>query len=326
MGSEYAMILVDEATEISRDDYQALLTRMRGPTNTPYRQIACVCNPGPPHHWLIQAAQAAQMTRFVSRLSDNAMYYDEQARRWTEAGLAYRQRTLARLTGVQKLRLVDGIWAGNEGLVYELDLRQALCQPPADLVSETGESNWRIVGGIDFGFSDPAVVQAWARHRGDGRTVLLREWYRTQAGVETLLTVCRRMRKDYPGLETFVVDPSAAVLIDYLKRNGVPVMRADNDLDHVATVQRVIAQNRLFICRDYQATRDLRLVDRSRPTCLVDELCALVWDDKRDRPRSGQADHACDVMRYVCAHLERGTATWAAGSWSPGRPDDDEDD
>jgi hypothetical protein len=172
MSTEYDMVAAFESTELTEDDWEKLLTRLRNGV-MPYQQAVADCNPGPPTHWLNQRANKGQMTRLLSRHKDNPVLFDMKAGQWTERGGKY-IATLGRMTGARLLRLLDGKWAASEGSVY----------PGYDAATHVIDRfdvppYWRRIRAIDFGYTNPFCCQWWAID-GDGRMILYRELYGTK--------------------------------------------------------------------------------------------------------------------------------------------------
>ena len=112
MSSEYDLIYVAEATEITIEDWERLLSRLRNNV-LPFQQAIADCNPGPPAHWLNKRAGAGKMTRLLSRHVDNPSLTPEYL------------ATLAGLTGHRRARLYEGRWVAAEGGVFpEFDTRK----------------------------------------------------------------------------------------------------------------------------------------------------------------------------------------------------------
>jgi phage terminase large subunit len=106
MSSEYDMIYVQEATELTEEDWESLTTRLRNGI-MPYQQLMADCNPSHPQHWLKLRCDRGATLLLESRHEDNPSI--------TPAYIA----KLDALTGVMKLRLRYGRWAAAEGMVYE---------------------------------------------------------------------------------------------------------------------------------------------------------------------------------------------------------------
>jgi len=88
MSSEYDVIYVQEATEISEDEWEHLTTRLRRAT-VPYQQIIGCSNPAGPNHWLKKRSEAGRLTLISSTHEDNPLLYSEVTATYTEAGKAY---------------------------------------------------------------------------------------------------------------------------------------------------------------------------------------------------------------------------------------------
>jgi hypothetical protein len=123
MSSQYDLILVVEATEITLEDWEKLTSRLRNGM-APYSQAIADVNPGPEFHWLNKRAKRGAMTRILSRHTDNPRWYDHELEDWTEEGLAYQAR-LDKLTGVRRRRLRDHEWVSADGPIWpEFDSRK----------------------------------------------------------------------------------------------------------------------------------------------------------------------------------------------------------
>lgn len=214
MSSEFDMVYVGEATELNRQDWEFITTRLRN-GRISFQQLIADCNPGAPTHWLKKRADEGKTTILYSAHWENPRYYEEvtpdsplyetdrdtgaleqhdgKLYRLTPQGVTYIGR-LRKLTGVRKLRLCDGIWAAADGLVYEN------WNPEIHLLNRfVPPKEWRRYWAIDFGYTNPFVCQWWAEDE-DGRLYLYREIYRSKRLVEDhardILRHVTRARKD----------------------------------------------------------------------------------------------------------------------------------
>ena len=103
--------------------------------------------------------------------------------------------------------------------------------------------------------------------------------------VRDLLALCGGIRP-----RAVVVDPSAASFIEALRREGLPVMKADNDvLKGIRLTADLLKVGKLVICEGC--------------TDAIREFGLYSWDEKRegrDAPIK-QFDHAMDDIRYFAA-------------------------
>ena len=100
------------------------------------------------------------------------------------------------------------------------------------------------------------------------------------------------MNLQYERPSAVVVDPSAASFIEALRREGLSVFKADNDvLRGIRLTADLLKAGRIVICSD--------CIDAIR------EFSLYSWDEKKegkDAPIK-QFDHAMDDIRYFAATI-----------------------
>lgn len=310
MSTEYDLIFVQEATELTEDDWEALTTRLRSGVLS-FQQLIADCNPSHETHWLKGRCDSGQTRMLYSRHEDNPLIYDNDGT-VTPAGADYMAK-LDALTGVRHRRLRKGEWSSAEGAVYEgFDSALHLVNPfPIP-------DEWPRWWSVDFGFTAPMVVQCWAEDP-DGRLYLYREWYRTGRTVpefcSDILTLVA------PGGDWMEPKPKMVICDHDSDRQGTSMRDILASHLHLRTrpaikdvkvgIQRVTdrlqsagdGQPRLFILRDALVTVDHTLADRAKPTRTADELPAYIWDstpgnDPKETPVK-RDDHGCDALRYL---------------------------
>jgi PBSX family phage terminase large subunit len=305
MSSEYDIAYVQEATELTEADWEAITTRLRN-GKVSFQQIMADCNPDAPHHWLKQRCDRGATKLVYCQHEDNPRLYNTVAGEWTLEGTEYIRR-LDALTGVRYERLRLGRWAAAEGLVYDtfvpaVHLHAAIGEPPA---------SWTRYWAVDFGFTNPFVWQAWAEDP-DGRLYLYREIYRTQTLVEDHARAIKRaLREREPPPREVVCDHDAEGRATLERVLGVSTTAAHKSvLEGIEAVKARLkvagdGKPRLFICRDALTERDQALTYARRPVCTQDEVVEYVWDDKarKEAPRK-ENDHGMDAMRYVVAAID----------------------
>lgn len=301
LSSERDFVCVNQAEELSADDWQVLTTRTTGRAgNAPFGQCFGDCNPGPPHHWI---KNRPTLTLLESRHEDNPTLHDGHT--WTEQG----RRTLAALdalTGVRKERLRYGRWVSAEGTVYAFDPRIHVIEPFAIPAA------WTRLRGIDFGFVNPFVC-LWVALDGDGRAYLYRELYRTQ---RTVAEHAARI-KALSGQEVY-----EATLADHdaegretLQQAGVFTLPAQKAISvGIQAVEARLAvagdgRPRLFVFRGALVERDESLAERHLPVCTEQEFDAYSWPKASDgRPiKEVPVDlhnHGMDALRYVIMYAD----------------------
>jgi PBSX family phage terminase large subunit len=286
---------IEEATAFVLDDYEELLARMRGKA-APYTQILLTTNPDKPTHWIYQRLiKGGEASVYYSSALDNPSnpphYID----------------TLNKLTGVRRLRLVEGKWVQAEGAVY------ADYDPLIHLIDPFPiPSDWRRIRAIDFGYTNPFVCQWWAIDP-DGRMYLYREIYRTQRLVED-------HARDILALETG--ERIEATVADWdaedratLERHGVYTQQAIKDVSPgIQAVQQRLriagdGKARLFILRGSLVDEDSLLVEAKKPMSIADEFEGYAWEKAKEGKAEKENplkvdDHSMDTMRYAAMYLE----------------------
>ncbi len=175
MSTEYDLIYVQEATELTPTAWDYATTRLRNGV-MPYQQIIADCNPDAPTHWLKQRCDEGTCALYNSTHEENPRLFDEHGR-VTVPGAAYIKR-LDALTGVRYHRLRKGLWVAAEGVIYG-DWLPAVHEVEPFKIPD----HWPRYWAVDFGFTNPFVLQCWARD-DDGRLYLYRELYHTERLVE----------------------------------------------------------------------------------------------------------------------------------------------
>lgn len=301
LSTEYDLIFVAQAEELTEDELEVLTTRLRNHV-MPYQQVIGDCNPGPPTHWLLQRSRRGQTLLLESRHADNPAFTAED------------QTRLDALSGVRRKRLRDGLWVAAEGQVWEeFD--------PAVHVVDRREipREWPRYLAVDFGYTNPFVCQWWAVDP-DGRLWLYREVYYTGRLVEDHAKQIRELCMGEPAPLAAVCDHDAedrATLERHLwvtvggQRRGIPTVPAIKDvspgIQAVATRLRPAGDGkpRLFLLRDSLVERDPTLAERALPASTEEELPGYIWNVNGGR-RHGEEpvkahDHGADCIRYVTA-------------------------
>ncbi len=315
LSSEYDLVFVDEATELTVTDWETIGTRLRNGALAWQQQIGA-CNPGPPTHWLKKRADRGDLVMLASRHRDNPAYVNADGT-YTAAGEAYIVGKLGRLTGVRRLRLGNGQWAAAEGLVYEEwddDLHMVPALPAA-------AKDWTRWWTVDFGYSNPFVLQCWAEDP-DGRLYRYREIYKTKTLVEDHAKHILSLVRDRDGAWTepqpraIICDHDAEDRATLERHLGMSTTAARKTVsDGIQAVQSRLkaagdGRPRLYLVRGALVETDQELAQAEKPTCTEDEISAYVWPtdvkpDKREAPVK-EDDHGMDAMRYMVADRDLG--------------------
>lgn len=322
MSSEYDICYVQEATDLTPEDWEKITSRLRNGSIS-FQQLLADCNPQQPSHWLKKRCDDGKTLMLTSRHEDNPVLYGDSGA-ITARGEAY-MRKLDALSGVRKERLRYGRWAAAEGIIYA-DWQASVHLSDRRLIPFT----WPRLWGIDFGYTNPFVWQMWAVDP-DGRLWLEKEIYRSQTLVEDHAKEILRVvtKQDgvtwkYPTPTAIICDHDAedrATLERHLGLGTVAATKTVSDGIQAMQVRLRPAGDgkpRMFVLRDSLVSRDEELREAGKPLGLAQEIEGYVWQPEADgRPSKDQPlklnDHSCDAARYVVAYQDlkaRGMVRW----------------
>ena len=272
-GITFAGILLDETALMPRSFVEQACARC----SVAGSRLWFNCNPEGPEHWFYKSwileAEKRNCLRLQFTMEDNPSLTE-----------AIRERYRRLYTGVFYQRYILGQWVQAEGRVYDFFTPDMLRSAPE------GCQDWYI--SCDYDTVNPTSMGLWGR-KGES-------WYRV---AEFYFDSRREKRQMTDGeyadalenlaggrrLRGVIVDPSAASFIEVLRRRGIPVRKAKNDvLSGIRLTSDCLKSGKLVICD-------------TCPDC-IRELGEYLWEPGggKDRVRK-EHDHAMDDMRYFAA-------------------------
>lgn len=257
------------------------------------------CNPAGPYHWFklgwLDHLKQKNALHLHFTMDDN---------------LSLSERTKARYrslySGVFFKRYILGLWVMAEGVIYDMwdDVENTFddsTMPPGLLASAQ-----RVIA-VDYGTQNPMV---FLDCRDDGDTV----WVVNEYYYDGRARGRQKEDSEYADdLETFVgadppryviVDPSAASFKATLKKRGMRVRDADNDVaDGIRAVSTMMSKRKIKVHR------------LNCPQTLK-EISSYAWDEKAaargvEQPLK-QNDHCLDALRYHIYTMIRKHRLYAA--------------
>lgn len=370
MSTQFDVIYVQEMIECDADDLDMLLSRLRNYV-LPYQQLLFDTNPAQETHWIKVASDNGDFKMYNTHHQDNPVYWEEappevQRRaarrpvgtqveytwpeqapdgrigRWTPEGKDYVFSTLGGLKGARRKRLLLGLWASAEGSVFEeewdddANTLEAGWLPP---------QTWRRFWSVDFGFSVPMSIQAWALDK-DERMYMYREVYHShrlvRQNAKDMLEACgwswdeeemahTRLRDDAEPLpEAVVCDWDAEGRADFEAATGLRTVAAYKGIINGLQAVKLRMQpagdgrKRLYLARGAVVERDRSLKDRGKPQSTLEEIGGYVWPDPKKAAPVGLGsknrpeipvqvdDHGMDNMRYAVCYVDGVNDRWRA--------------
>jgi phage terminase large subunit len=323
LSSERDIIYVNQAEDLTIDDWETLTTRATGRAgNVQHSFILGDCNPSSERHWIKQRKSLRLLKSFHI---DNPSLYDD-----SDVITAQGEKTLSilnDLSGVRRKRLLDGQWVTPEGAIYGDYFDSSV-----NCVSVTIRSDWARFRVIDFGYTNPFVCK-WYALDHDGRIHCYRELYQTQLLVEDAAQLIKHYSGEY---DTECLDwlDARGIRERYPKEHIVCTI-ADHDAEDRATLERhgvstipavkyvklgIEALQKRFVPagdgkpRFYYVSNTLvaiddRLVKAHKPTCTLEEIDGYVWELAKDgKPLKEQPvklnDHGLDCDRYAVCFVD----------------------
>lgn len=316
MSSEYDLVYVQEATELTETDWESITTRLRN-GKVSFQQLMADANPDVPTHWLKVRCDTGKTQMVASKHEDNPTLFHPKTGKITPGGAAYMSK-LDALTGVRFMRLRKGVWCAAEGLIYEefdpaVHIHKKIFRPPV---------SWTRYITVDFGYTNPMVVQFWAEDE-DGRLYLYRELYQTKITVDEMakkIKAAMNLRYE-PRPRQIICDHDAQGRAVLERELGMSTTAAKKTVaDGIQAVKRRMAiseedgKPRIFFCAEALIEKDPLLADAKKPTCALEEVVGYIWDRGTAKAQNDgkppkeepvkENDHAMDALRYMIAERD----------------------
>lgn len=205
MSSDYDLIYVPEATEVTQEDVEMLNTRKRGRRAIPFKQTILDCNPGPPTHWMAPGVwpEGERYLRLRSKHEDNPVLHDGTD--WTEDGREY-LATLSEMSGARRQRMLEGLWVAQEGAVFE-----SLCEAHNFTLSEWSKGfpeHVRLIVGYDWGVAAPFAAVVWALDYTTHTAYAVAEVYEAGLSIDQQAAKLASILERVPKIEAIYYDPA----------------------------------------------------------------------------------------------------------------------
>ena len=285
-GKTFSLVYCDEMTLYPESIIDMIDSRL----SKPYSMGFASMNPAQPTHKLkkwIDLADAGNMNYYALHftLEDNP-FVDE----------AYKERIRCSLSGLFYKRNYLGLWALAEGAIYDFfdHNTHIVDRPPA------AADYW--IAGVDYGTVNPFCCLLIGVSTGQYTQTGKRLWVEKEYYWDPKSKGRQKTNSEFADdlqefLEPYAVkaiylDPSAEAFQLELRRRGIHVVHANNDVENGLQITAgEMAKGNLYICSECKNT--------------IREIEGYVWDPKAsskgiDVPLK-KDDHSCDALRYAIA-------------------------
>lgn len=294
----------DELTLFTQDFFAMLLSRL----SMPGAKLFGTTNPDNPGHWLktdyLDRAGELDLMKMRFTIDDNEFLDPE-----------YVRQLKREYTGVFYDRFILGNWVVAEGLVYPIFSEKehvVHVLPECCAHPEKGQGEYYI--SVDYGTKNPFSAGLWCVSGGEATRIA--EYYydgrkskRPRTDEEHYAALEKLARREvwdrgkrvveaYP-IQCVVIDPSAASMIECIRRHGsFSVRAAKNDvIPGIGVTGSLLAAGKLKIhadCKD-----------------CIREFGVYSWDEKAKGDQViKENDHAMDDIRYFCYTVLRRLFRW----------------
>ena len=238
------------------------------------------CNPSTPNHWIRQQTKAGKIEYYEMTFRDNPEIYDPETGEITARGQR-RVEKLENLEGMRYKRGYEGVWASNEGLVFDT------FQTDKHIIDNFKiPKKWTRYLSIDWGFRNAASCIWWARDK-DKRLYAYKEIYKTHLTVPDFIELIKKNCTDKESFRYVSVDNANQDAIQQLRDAGFRIQQPKKS--RVAQID--IIKQRLKIDKTGNPSiaffrdrlvhdPDPSLQEEYRPTDVVDEFLTCTYDAK----------------------------------------------
>lgn len=258
---------------------QSFVDQMIGRCSVDGAKIFMNCNPEGPYHYI--------KTEFIDKAKEKLIYYLHFT---MDDNLSLSERVKERyrrmFSGVFFQRYILGLWVMAEGIIYDMFNKDK------HVVKTEDRPYTQYYVSIDYGIQNPTVFGLWGFF--NGKLYKIKEYHysgREETRQKTDTEYADDLEKFIQNLpiKAIIVDPSAASFIAELRKRGLRVRQANNEvIDGIRNVATALNEG-MILYND----------------CCIEtfkEFNSYVWDEKAaergiDKPLE-KNDHHMDADRY----------------------------
>lgn len=283
-GKTMSLVYCDEMTLYPESIIDMIDTRLSNPWSMGFASM----NPSHPNHklkkWIDNAESGDKNYYSLHFTLDDNPYIDE----------SYRLRIRNSLSGLFYKRNYLGLWCLAEGAIFDFfdSKLHVVKRPPI------AAEYW--IAGIDVGSVNPFCCLVIGVSTGKYTQTGKKLWVEKEYYWDPKKTGRQKTYSEFAddiqsflepySIKNIYMDPSAEAMHVELRKRGMHVVHANNDVINGITVTTSeMAKGNLFICQECTNT--------------IREIESYVWDSKAaergdDEPLK-KDDHACDALRYA---------------------------
>ena len=281
---------LDEVTLFPYLMWEIMIARLRDNRGVMHG-IACGTPKGEDWTKLLFVDKADPKTGKPLSDPENYAFFDGSSMDNPYTSESYKQTLLNTYSGIFREQEIYGKFVSARGNVYPMFSRKhhiADCEKERNRIV-------RFIAGVDFGFTNPAVILAIGID-GDWRHYVFEEFYRTNVMDEEFIAKAKELKEKYR-IQEFWCDPSEPMFIEKLNNAGCFAKKADNSiLTGISSVT-----SKLEIKKD---GKPALFIDHLKCPNMIKEMQSYRYSEKKDgKPDLEKPvklfDHAADALRYA---------------------------
>jgi PBSX family phage terminase large subunit len=285
-GDTHSLTYCDEMTLYPESIIDMIDTRLSKPHSMGFAAM----NPAHPNHkikkWIDRAETGDPNYYSLHFTLDDNPYVDE----------AYKQRIRDSLSGLFYKRNYLGLWCLAEGAIFDF------FDPKIHVIDRPPSAAEYWIAGIDYGSVNHFACLLVGVSTGKYTQTSKRMWVEKEYYWNPKVTSRQKTNSEFAddvqaflepySVKNIYVDPSAAAFKLELRKRGMHIVDANNDVENgIQIMTSEMKKGNLFVCSECKNT--------------IREIEGYVWDNKAaekgwDEPVK-KDDHAVDALRYVIA-------------------------
>jgi len=291
LGSEWAHIYIDEATQCSFKSIQVAISRLaQNIDGLECRKLIMSCNPKSKHHFLYRWCfehvnpETNEPITDVETWAPKLTFYTTDNPGLPQDAID----SLKALSTTERKRLYDGVWCSVEKLVY----------PSFDTTKhvrhrDTKDATKWIIG-CDAGLNDPMVIAVYAvLTENNIKSIHLTELF-YKPGKDMSFSIADAMEK-YRKLEPSIFcDPSASPMIVELRARGFNAEPANNKIIEGITIMRDLIDTDRFT------------IEPNISEIPIAEISQYELNPITEKPKEDTDRHWLDASRYASVAFSEG--------------------
>lgn len=285
-GKTFSLVYCDEMTLYPDSIIDMIDTRLSNPHSMGFASM----NPSHPKHKLkqwIDRAEAGDKNYYELHFTlDHNPFLEE----------TYKQRIRNSLSGLFYKRNYLGMWCLAEGAIFDF------FDPDLHVIDRPPEAAEYWIAGIDYGTVNPFVCLLIGVSTGKYTQSAPKMWVEKEYYWDPKVTGRQKVNSEFADdvqeflepyyIKNLYIDPSAEAFQVELRRRGIKVVHANNNVaDGIQIMTTAMQRGNLKVLSSCVNT--------------IREIETYSWDSKaaergEDKPLK-RDDHAIDCLRYICA-------------------------